>query len=367
MASDVGPPSLERLVEHFVPVAASSIEASLDEIWRDASSGALDTSSLRLRVSNIVCWGHETEVGSRFEDLMEALAIRHPCRGILALLRDEPIALRSAISAHCWRTAAGGRHICSEEILVEAGAGFQREISSTLLALLVAELPVHLWLIGEPDPVRRVPGEVLEAADRLYLDSSAGVEPGRALATLLSLASVGELRVFDLAWQRTAIWRDLAAQLFDGPSAALLENLTSIEIEGGGEARTSASLLLAGWLVAQLNLTPASTAHDVAADRGTIEATYYDGTRAVGLRIAPSQGGAEIGSLMLRSADVTLRVWLDGLDHLYVESDWAESPVQRTVAYTGASEPEVLLAALEEQEDADLFVSALRAAVDLTD
>ncbi len=354
---------MERLIEHFLPVKAGEIESAFDDIWRDASSGALDSSSVRLRISNVVSWGLELEAGERFEHLMDSLAQQHPCRGILAAQADDATQVESAISAHCWRTASGGKHICSEEILLRAAPRMQAELASAVLALLVPELPVHLWLVGDPEPLRRVPDEILEITDYLYVDSAGGAVVALSLAAIQSAASDDDdVQIVDLAWQRGAAWRELTAQLFDGRGGELIDKIASIEVVGGSGSVSSGALLHAGWLVSRLDLTAAT----IESANTRVVATFYDGSRPVVVQIAPSPAGIELESVTLHTDAATLAVSFHSESgHMHVRSDWTEEPVRRTVAAEPMDDASVLTLAIQGQTDRAIYAAALRLAIAL--
>ena len=366
MASDVGvAPALERLLDEFLPVEPREIEAAFDRIWQEASSGAYDTSSVRLRVSNFIVWGAEGDAAGRFDRVMETLAQRHPCRAILAMTAGDAGPLRSSISAHCWRTALGGRHICSEEILLRGRLGGEHEIASAVLGLMVSELPVHLWLAGAPDPVRYMPEELVELADRLYVDSAAAPSTPAALRELAGGLGDLDAVVVDLAWERATAWRELAAQFFDShATASQLDRLAAIEIVGGDGQPSSAALLTAGWLAASLEMSPAS----VSASDAQLEATYYDGTRGVQLKVAPSPLAIELERVALRTGDAAFTIEVhEPSGHMHVRSDFASEPVHRTVARDRDDDASVLTAAIEDTTAQDVYEAALRAAVELLD
>ncbi len=364
MAQDVAP-SLERLIDHFLPVEPSKIEAEFDRIWQDASSGSLDSSSVRLRVSNFIAWGAESETGERFERVMETLALRHPCRGILAVTSGEATVVESAISAHCWRTATGGRHICSEEILLRGHPGSENQLASAVLALLVPELPVHLWLVGEPEFARRVPDELLHVVDRIYVDSAYSASTQLGLRTILTATADQEPTILDLAWQRGSVWRDLVAQMFDSPIViGELERVTSISVDGGAEHVSTGALLIAGWLVARLNLNAAS----IDAGETLVDATCYDGSRGVTLRVTPSPAGLEIGRVSLSTPDAEFLVELHAESgHMHVRSNFTAEPVHRTVSRAPDDDASVLTDALDDTTGLAVYMDALHAAVVLAE
>jgi glucose-6-phosphate dehydrogenase assembly protein OpcA len=348
-----------------MPVDVASIEAEFDRIWEESDDTAYDKSSVRLRVSNFVAWATQPEAGERFERVMETLAQSHPCRGMLALAGGTGTALEAAISAHCWRTAGGDRHICSEEILLRGRRGGDHELASALLALLVPELPVDVWLLGEPDALRLLPEEVRDVADRVYVDSAAASVVGSGLRAILQADAGGDVVVVDLAWQRAGIWRDLIAQLFDSALArSLLDQITGVRMEGGSGQLSSSVLLLAGWMTSRLGLSAAS----IQSSNTLVSATYYDGTRGVEVRCAPSPGGAEVGHVMLLTPEAELYVELhQDSGHLHVRSSFAPEPVHRMIPSEPSDDAFVLLRGLDDVGDPSVYQEALAAAVELLD
>jgi glucose-6-phosphate dehydrogenase assembly protein OpcA len=363
MAPDVKP-SLERLIDHFMPVEPANIEAEFDRIWQDVSSGP-DNSSVRLRVSNFLAWGTEAEASERFERIMETLAQRHPCRGMLAVTAVDAKDIEASISAHCWRTASGGRHICSEEILLRAGPRNESRLASAVLALLVPELPVHLWMPGDPVALQRLPEELLHVVDRMYADAGAAGSPEASLRALMGLVAEPEPVFVDLAWQRGRVWRDLVAQLFDGPAPrGELDRLQRIRIEGGADCISAEALLLAGWLASRLDFSTAS----VSRSGVEIAATYYDGSRGVGIELAPSTVELPLGLISLTTPASEFLVELHAESgHLHVRSTLEAEPVHRTVAPEADDDVSVLSTALDDVSDPSVYLEALHAAVAMLD
>ncbi len=140
---------------HRSPSTRRRSRTSSTRIWAGASARGDATS----RRSGCACSTSSASASRRrtrsnaFEHVMEALPAappvpRHP-RG---RRRRTLHGVEASISAHCWRAGSGGRHVCSEEVRAARGAGRKSgELASAVLALLVPELPVTAWLIGEPD------------------------------------------------------------------------------------------------------------------------------------------------------------------------------------------------------------------------
>jgi glucose-6-phosphate dehydrogenase assembly protein OpcA len=356
-------PVLERVLDQYMPVEPRDVEAAFDRIWQDASGGVHDTSSVRLRISNIIVWGEGREVGDRFDGVMDTIARRHPCRAILAVTSPDVGTLESSISARCWRTAMGSRHICLEEILLRGRPDGEHELASAVLGLTVSELPVHLWLVGEPN-LARLPIELWNLADRVYIDTAAAADARQALRALANDVRM-EAVVVDLAWERARAWRELSAQFFDtSAAAAQLERLTTVQIAGGTGRISSAALSLAGWLSAALQLSLASTS----VENTLIKATFYDGTRAVELQLEPSPEGMELERLTLRTGQATFSIEMHAASgHLYVSSDLTSESMQRAVARDPDDDASLLIAAIEDTSAPDVYISALRDALGLLD
>jgi glucose-6-phosphate dehydrogenase assembly protein OpcA len=131
--------------------------------------------------------------------------------------------------------------VCAERISI---TGDRAALPSAVITLLVADLPVFVWWRGAlPDDADAVLGELVEVAARVIVDSD---EADLASAARLELRVAG---LVDLAWVRTAPWREAIAAMFDGrPQRRALDHLTGIEVTG---PRNQAALL-AGWLRSRL-------------------------------------------------------------------------------------------------------------------
>src|SRR5262245_20203421 len=102
MAQDVAP--IERLDERPMGVDPAAIEEEFNKIWDESASSAAGA-MIRVRVANFVALAHDDDKAlDRFEDVMQELPRRHPCRGILALGTPGQPSLDARISAHCFRS-----------------------------------------------------------------------------------------------------------------------------------------------------------------------------------------------------------------------------------------------------------------------
>ena len=189
MASDVG---IERLLEQPVIVRPDEVEDAFNRIWQESSPAGADESSVRLRTLNFVGIGLQDEARARFEAVMAALPSHHPCRGILAMTSAGASGVEAAIGARCWYSASGGRHLCSEEVTLTGAPGEERPLASAVLALLVPEVPVTVWVIGEPATAWGFAQELGDAADRLFFDSTEAADCGSMWVDALAMKRAHE-------------------------------------------------------------------------------------------------------------------------------------------------------------------------------
>jgi glucose-6-phosphate dehydrogenase assembly protein OpcA len=361
MASNVTP--IERIAERPMGVDPSAIEDEFTRIWQETSTGGVEESVMRVRVANFVAVAHDDDTAyARFEEIMQSMPQRHPCRGILALATPGRSELQASIAAHCFRSPTNRRHMCSEEVLLHGAPGQERELASVVLALLVPELPVGVWLIGGVEPDSYLVDRLLDAADRVFFDSAESPDVERALRVALNLGEEHDVETVDLAWWRLETWRLLTAQLFDGADGLReLESIESITIRGGQGARSSAPVLLASWLISRLGLTIA----DATRDRDALTATMYDGSRGVRLSIIPG-GQASVEALMIVTDDARFTVECHHESrHMHVIEDWEGGSSRWTSEEPPQDDASVIGVAIDGAEDDAVFEAALVAALEL--
>ena len=355
-------PTIERITEKPMKLEPRAIETEFTRIWRETAGDDYDRSTVRLRVLNFVALAHDPSVEPKFDEVMQMLVQRHPCRGILAITAPQYSHLEASISARCWRAAGGGRHVCSEEVLL-TGARGDDAVASAALALLVPELPVSVWLAGESDLSDQLEADIVEAADRVFFDSASSAAHEDAFHAVLDVARDG-LELCDLAWARLSTWRTLCAQFFDGADGLRqLSQVSSIDIVAGMDEPPVESLLLAGWLISRLDLTLA----DVTASAGRIVATCYAGSRGVTVTArGDGTSNANIGSIVIKTseAEFSARLHPESL-HIHVSERWNAEPVRRAVESLPLDDPSVIALALDDYVDPRVYGEAVRAALAL--
>lgn len=362
MAQDVT--QFERIPGRQIAVEPAGIEDAFSRIWQETAGDAYDASTVRLRVLNFVAVGSGAAAADCFDRVMEVVPQRYPCRGILAVPDATASGVEASIAAHCWSGGAAGRHVCSEEVSLRGAPGQGRALASAVLALLVPEVPVEVWLVDSVDLDEDLAGELLQAADRILLDSALALKPADAYRAALAVPDDRGVAFCDLAWQRLAGWRALVAQLFDRVDAVEeLSLLQSIEIVGGADGPSSESMLLAGWFVSRLGLQPA----DISTRVGGFSATLYDGTRGIRLAVTADTHAAPLREVRIRTERTSFMVQLHAdSGHMHVREEWPDRQRRRTVAMRPVDDASVIMDALDDRDDASVQADAMRAILALS-
>ncbi|CAB4684931.1 unannotated protein [freshwater metagenome] len=217
-------------------VTVSEIER---ELQRLRNSSATPTGAMHLRTSVLthLVWAPQQWLGEA-EETLQGLAEGHPSRTII--LTPAPTAEASGIDAHlALRSFAAGQHaVYSEVITLTLRGSTALAPASSVLPLLISDLPVFLRWRGRPDFGGRPWRQLVGVADRVVIDSGEWDELRMAeLAREFSHTAVS-----DIAWARTLEWRRTLAACWPA--------ITEQEIRIAGP--TGDAELLRGWLVSRL-------------------------------------------------------------------------------------------------------------------
>jgi len=362
--------ALERLEEHAIAVDARAIEDEFARIWNETASVNEEGAAVRVRVMNLVAAGADASDVERFESVMQTLPQRHPCRGVFAVAGAPHEALAATISAHCWRTGTAKRHVCSEEVILSGAPGQERQVASAVLGLLVPDLAVALWVMGDPASADGLASRLFDACDSLIVDSARAASLSGGYRAIARLAEDHDVPCLDLTWARLAPWRALIAQLFDGDAGAReLEQMREIAITGGGplsskgasaEGASSEAALLGGWLASRLGFALA----DVASADGGVSAALYDGTRSVRMRFVP--GASPLDGVTIRTSDAHFAVerHVDSR-HIHVREMWDSGATRRIVEQPADDEGSLIALTLDGLGELATYREALAVAASL--
>ena len=138
-----------------------------------------------------------------------------------------------------------------ETVVLDVGERHLPHLESIVDPLVVAEVPTVVWSPRELDEAVRA---LVALAEVVLLDSTDVPSPGAGLRR--SGGWLEHARVVDLAWLRTAPWRERLAATFEPVTArADLEGIRVVAVRHHARSAVAA-LLLVGWLAAQLGWRP---------------------------------------------------------------------------------------------------------------
>ena len=286
--------ALNRELEREMRVDVTSIEKSLAEMWRNNMVDEESEAVTRAALWNVVAHTSTNEHRAQASEVLGQASGEVPQRTIV--VRSDAAAepeIAAWISANC-HPVGGGKQVCSEEIAIVAGGDRTHRVPPLVNSLLIPDMPVAVWWIGDlPNEHEAYVGSLLAPADRLIVDSVHFDSP----ADLVLVSRVGERTTTtpaDLNWIRLEEWRAATASIFDPPH--MREKLPSLRrvrvVSGAGETNffgeAVESLLYASWISAQVGEDNGSI--DYAFERrkhGTdigsitsVEMTFEDGCSA---------------------------------------------------------------------------------------
>ncbi|MEX2183543.1 MAG: glucose-6-phosphate dehydrogenase assembly protein OpcA [Chloroflexota bacterium] len=389
----------------------AEIEKVLARIWSQPDLTAdLDGSpgrhiAARTSVMNLVVIARTPELAERSAATIQALTGRHPSRTIVVRSADPdgPSWLDARVEAHCVLPRDDAPETCAETIHLTAGGEGGRHLSAIVTPLIIHDLPVAVWWLGEPPFTSRPCRDLLAGADRLIVDGSTWSGDGlRRLREMADLVDSSRLAITDFALARQSRWREAIASIFDDPDfLPYLHSLRRIavtyathdETAAPGSANLVKPVYHVAWLASRLDLRVSAPLHAVA-DRSParssakpargaagsrpvvgrgMAATLMDGHTAVAVSIRPVVSAMPAGTTLrvellaerrgseLR-ADVTaeaesvhVRVWQDGVEAL-----------DRLFLAARRSDQELLADAIESGRRDTVAEGALRSAAALT-
>ncbi|MEO8218033.1 MAG: glucose-6-phosphate dehydrogenase assembly protein OpcA [Acidobacteriota bacterium] len=259
MASPVDDsPGIDRLTEgEELPVDSASIEKSLSELWRNQSEDD-DHAVTRAALWNVIAHtGTAADRTSATETLGRTSAEVPQRTIIIQSSSDAPAELTSWISANC-HLVGGERQVCSEEVSIVAGGHRVQHVPSLVNALLIPDMPVAAWWVGDlPSGQDEYVVSLFEPAD-LFLYDSVRFDSIDDLRLVEKLSLGTDTLPADLNWIRLEDWRLATATIFDPPSMrAQLRAIRSVRIVAAGSGtgyfgERIEPLLYAAWLSRQL-------------------------------------------------------------------------------------------------------------------
>src|SRR5512142_901620 len=143
----------------------SSIEKSLAELWRSEKQGG-EQAVTRAALWNVVAHTQNRKDHSSASEALSRASESVPQRAIsIRAEKEGPAEIASWISANC-HLIGGEKQVCSEEVSIVASGDRVRHIPPLVNALLIPDMPVAVWWIGDlPNEDHTYVDRLLDAAD----------------------------------------------------------------------------------------------------------------------------------------------------------------------------------------------------------
>jgi len=237
-----------------VRVDVTTIEKQLAELWR-AEKADNDDAVTRAALWNVVAHTWNSVHHAHATEVLAKASASVPQRTII--VQSDPAGdagISSWISANC-HLIGGGRQVCSEEVSIVAAGERVHHVPPLLKALLLPDMPVAVWWLGDlPHEHHHYVETLLDPADRLIVDSSY-FNSADDLELVASIARKTTTAPADLNWARLEEWRAATATLFDPkPMRERMQSIRNVRVLAGGDAsfgNSAAALLYASWLIVQ--------------------------------------------------------------------------------------------------------------------
>ncbi|MGH9106857.1 MAG: glucose-6-phosphate dehydrogenase assembly protein OpcA, partial [Acidimicrobiales bacterium] len=284
----------------------SEVASALPGLRRQAAGHGAGTRTAVMTVVIVTEGGDEPEACAAS---LRSLGAHHPCRFLL--LQPEPDRTPAIDATAClWRAEPGdveGHPVFFEEVHLRVGGQAASHLASIASPFVLADLPVVMWFPSQlPDPA----DPLLRLASAIVVDTKGmGPEPAEiahSYRTLLELAN--HRPVVDLSWVRLQPWRELLAGLFEPEHIRrFLAGAKGASVKGKPGPR----LMLAGWLLAQLELRAREVVlgdakhveitvdAECGREHGRFQVSRDEGTRAVWARAVLSGGVSHSQALPL--------------------------------------------------------------------
>jgi glucose-6-phosphate dehydrogenase assembly protein OpcA len=228
----------------------SAIEAALRKLL--AERHAHDDAFVPARVLNLICLVDRDWRGE-IENRLERVGRFHPSRTILlAVERGRETIDAWASMGDVGEPKPGEIHVGAERIELTIGETHLTRLHTIVDPLVVPDLVTLAW---SPHGYDDAVDSLIGLAQVVMVDSVQAVDPRAAVRRVQRLLE--RAYVVDLAWLRSAPWRERIAATFDPPRwRDALRELTSVTVAHHPDSTVSGALLL-GWLASRLGWEPA--------------------------------------------------------------------------------------------------------------
>jgi glucose-6-phosphate dehydrogenase assembly protein OpcA len=252
-----------------VSLSLDAVEREIGRLWEEE---AQRSHAPRIELLTLVALVSERRLLERAQKVVAEVVRTYPSRSIVVTWKDGSEAkLTAEVALH--QVTPGGA-VCGDAISVEAISGGRRWLPENIDRLLLSDLPMCLWWVGDIPDFDDLFDRSVVSSDLVIVNS--GEMDLRDLEKLSSIVSRsrGRYAVTDLTWSRLKSLQELIARFFDDESACgYLSKIERIAIEFAPReaeldvASTQAALLF-GWIAQALSLRPEGVQWKRGADWG---------------------------------------------------------------------------------------------------
>jgi len=227
----------------------SEIEGALRRLLEEQH--ARDAAYAPARVLNLVAIV-DREWRGEIVNRLERVGRYHPSRTIVCAVERGRDKLSAWATMSCHAGDGDGTIAVAEErVEVDLGPEHIERLATIVDPLVVPDLSTVVWA---PHGHTTAVDALTELADVYLIDSVEAADPGAAVDRARKLLQTGY--VVDLAWLRSAPWRERIAASFDPPAwRGELGRVDEVTIRHRDDSAIS-GLLLAGWLSSRLGWDP---------------------------------------------------------------------------------------------------------------
>jgi glucose-6-phosphate dehydrogenase assembly protein OpcA len=231
-------------------VELGRIGPELKKLW-EQSEGAMTRASL----VNLAVYSEEPGSLEKNTQLIAKITENHACRAIVigADSKAKENRVEAWISAHCHVSRAGSKQVCSEQISFLLQGPCTTLLPSIVFSHLDSDLPFYLW--WQEEFCEPMDPQLWAWVDRVIYDSQRWKDFRAQLHFVETAQQEARQRIVlcDLNWTRLDKVRFALAQFFDHPASHHhFSKIKKVRIDFAPGFR-STSVLLTGWLAAQLN------------------------------------------------------------------------------------------------------------------
>lgn len=181
---------------------------------------------------------------------LERIGRNHPSRTVVCAVEPRRRTIDAWATMESTPPAPGRIGVCREQVELTVGERHLPHLATVVDPVLVPDLATCVWA---PHGHTEAIDSMLRLADVVLVDSADELDSAAALARVAELRE--HVYVVDLAWLRSAPWRERLASAFDPPAMRpALQELSAVKVRAraGSEA---AAFLFVGWMASRLGWT----------------------------------------------------------------------------------------------------------------